>query len=65
MDLSQVSKRASGSQCSRALQSVARQAETFARTVGRSAEATAAPLSWMDSQLRRDIPEAVVRALAG
>ena len=46
------------------MQAVARQAETFARTVGRSAEATAAPLGWVEGQLRRDIPEAVAACQA-
>lgn len=40
-------------------QALARQADTFARTVARSAEATAAPLNWSEEQLRHTIPEAV------
>ena len=45
-------------------QALARQADLFARTVARSAEATAAPLNWSEEQLRHTIPEAVAECQA-
>ena len=45
-------------------QALARQADTFARTVARSVEATAAPLNWSEEQLRHTIPEAVAECQA-